>query len=115
MKRISMIMATALLSFTTIEAQELAGSMSELLQQIERGQARDSEEARQREARFSQRKNEQQNLLDEATAEHKRQERKSQRLEKLFEDNQTKITSARATLDERLGALKELFGVLQTI
>ena len=115
MKRISMIIVTALLSFTTVQAQELAGSMAELLQQIERGQARDSEEARQREARFSQRENEQQNLLDEATAERKRQERKSQRLEKLFEDNQTKITSARATLDERLGALKELFGVLQTV
>jgi biopolymer transport protein ExbB len=110
-----MIIVTALLSFTTVQAQELAGSMAELLQQIERGQARDSEEARQREARFSQRENEQQNLLDEATAERKRQERKSQRLEKLFEDNQTKITSARATLDERLGALKELFGVLQTV
>lgn len=115
MKRISMIIVTALLSFTTVQAQELAGSMAELLQQIERGQARDSEEARQREAKFSQRENEQQNLLDEATAERKRQERKSQRLEKLFEDNQTKITSARATLDERLGALKELFGVLQTV
>ena len=69
MKRISMIIVTALLSFTTVQAQELAGSMSELLQQIERGQARDSEEARQREAKFLQRKNEQQNLLDEAIAE----------------------------------------------
>ena len=74
MKRISMIIVTALLSFTTVQAQELAGSMSELLQQIERGQARDSEEARQREAKFLQRKNEQQNLLDEAIAERKRQE-----------------------------------------
>ncbi|MEE8195882.1 MAG: MotA/TolQ/ExbB proton channel family protein [Acidiferrobacterales bacterium] len=89
--------------------------MGELLQQIERGQARDSREARQREADFNKRKNEQQSLLNRARAERARQERNSERLEKLFEDNQTKIVAARTALDERLGALKELFGVLQTV
>ncbi|MFQ6006256.1 MAG: MotA/TolQ/ExbB proton channel family protein, partial [Woeseia sp.] len=83
--------------------------------QIERGQARDSREARQREADFAKRRNEQQQLLNTARAERARQERNSQRLEQLFEDNQTKIVAARQALDERLGALKELFGVLQTV
>ena len=44
-----------------------------------------------------------------------RQENTSQRLERLFNDNQQRIIDARAQLDERLGALKELFGVLQTV
>jgi biopolymer transport protein ExbB len=73
------------------------------------------QEARQREAEFSQQRNQQQNLLNRARAERTRQENESARLEQLFEDNQTKIITARAALDERLGALKELFGVLQTV
>ncbi|MFQ5982733.1 MAG: energy transducer TonB, partial [Woeseiaceae bacterium] len=115
MKRIAIIVATGLLSFGVAQAQEAASSMAELLQQVERGQARDSQEARQREAEFARRRNEQQNLLNQARAERARQERNSARLEQLFESNQAKIVAARAALDERLGALKELFGVLQTV
>ncbi|MDH3429038.1 MAG: MotA/TolQ/ExbB proton channel family protein [Gammaproteobacteria bacterium] len=117
MKRLSIIIAAGLLSLATgvVNAQEEAASMSELLRLIEQGQARDSQEARQREAEFNQQRNQQQNLLNRARAERTRQENESARLEQLFEDNQTKIVAARAALDERLGALKELFGVLQTV
>jgi len=115
MKRLTIIIASILICGGAVQAQENASSMDELLQQIERGQARDNQEARQREARFAQSRNEQQNLLNQARAERSRQERNSERLEQLFEDNQTKIVAARAALDERLGALKELFGVLQTV
>jgi biopolymer transport protein ExbB len=89
--------------------------MEDLLQQIQRGQARDSAEAQQREARFAQSRSEQQSLVNEARAERTRQERNSERLEALFNTNQEQIVLARAQLDERLGALKELFGVLQTV
>ena len=115
MKVITMIIAAGLLAFGVANAQENAATMAELLQQIERGQARDSQEAREREARFAAARNEQQNLLNQARAERTRQERNSERLETLFEENQIKIVAARAALDERLGALKELFGVLQTV
>jgi biopolymer transport protein ExbB len=115
MKRITIIVAAGLLSFGMAQAQEAASSMAELLQQIERGQARDSQEARQREAEFARQRNEQQSLLNQARAERARQERNSERLEQLFQDNQAKIVAARTALDERLGALKELFGVLQTV
>ncbi|MDX1515821.1 MAG: MotA/TolQ/ExbB proton channel family protein [Woeseiaceae bacterium] len=110
-------MAAGLLVFGagTAVAQENARSMSELLRLIEQGQARDSQEARQREARFRQQQNEQQNLLNQARAERTRQERESQRLEQLFADQQAEIVAARQALDQRLGALKELFGVLQTV
>jgi biopolymer transport protein ExbB len=119
MKRIIVLVAAGLmsLSFNVASAQEEtnASSMAELLKLIEQGQARDSREARQREAEFAQRKNEQQNLLNQARAERSRQERESERLETLFKNNQEKIITARAALDDRLGALKELFGVLQTV
>jgi biopolymer transport protein ExbB len=119
MKRITTLFAAAFLVAGpgAVHAQEgqASDSMAELLQRIEQGQARDSQEARQREAEFARRRNEQQNLLNQARAERSRQERESQRLEQLFEDQQAEIVTARAALDERLGALKELFGVLQTV
>ena len=118
MKRLSLILAFGLLSvgFGVANAQQQdAASMSELLNLIERGQARDSQEARQRESTFTQQRNQQQTLLNRARAERTRQENESGRLEQLFENNNTRIVSARAALDERLGALKELFGVLQTV
>jgi len=72
-------------------------------------------EARQREAAFKQAQNNQQSLLNQARAERTRQEAVSANLEQQFEKNQQSIITARQALDERLGALKELFGVLQTV
>lgn len=115
MKRIAIIIASVLIAVSATQAQESASTMEQLLQQIERGQARDSAEAQQREARFAQSRTEQQRLVNEARAERTRQERNSERLEALFNTQQEQIGVARAQLDERLGALKELFGVLQTV
>lgn len=118
MKRILGIIAASMLVLTTASAFAQDGgasSMSELLRLIQQGEARENQEARQREAQFNQQRNQQQQLLNNARAERTRQENESQRLEKLFQDNQARTITARAALDERLGALKELFGVLQTV
>jgi biopolymer transport protein ExbB len=119
MKRITLIIAAGLLTFgfATANAQEDEGarSMADLLGLIEQGQARDSREARQREAAFASAQNSQQSLLNQARAERTRQENVSAGLEQQFEENQQRIITARQALDERLGALKELFGVLQTV
>ena len=118
MKRITLIIAAGLLSLglprQTHRTMPLQ-LMAELLRLIEQGQARDSQEARQREAAFAQARNQQQSLLNQARAERTRQENDSSQLENQFEDNQQRIITARQALDERLGALKELFGVLQTV
>ncbi len=118
MKRITVIIVAGLLSLgmaATANAQGEARSMGELLKLIEQGQARDSQENRKREAEFAQDKNKQQSLLNQARAERTREENASQQLEQQFEENQQSIITARQALDERLGALKELFGVLQTV
>ncbi len=119
MKRITLIIAAGLLTlgFATANAQEGddARSMADLLRLIEQGQARDSKEARQREAAFASAQNSQQSLLNQARAERTRQENVSSSLEQQFEVNQQRTITARQALDERLGALKELFGVLQTV
>ncbi len=119
MKHLSLIIAAGLLGlgFAAANAQEEEGavSMAELLRLIEAGQTRDSREARQRESAFAQARNRQQSLLNQARAERTRQENVSSNLEQQFEVNQQRIITARQALDERLGALKELFGVLQTV
>jgi biopolymer transport protein ExbB len=120
MKRITLIIAAGLLSlgFATANAQQedsAAASMAELMRLIEQGQARDSSEARKREAEFAQARNQQQSLLNQARAERTRQENTSQQLENQFSANQQRIITARTALEERMGALKELLGVLQTV
>jgi len=118
MKRLNLIIVSALLTFglATANAQDDdARSMADLLKLIEQGQARDSQESRQREATFRQAQNNQQSLLNQARADRTREESRSERLEQQFEENQQRIITARQALDERLGALKELFGVLQTV
>jgi biopolymer transport protein ExbB len=115
MKRFLILIAACFVGAGVAQAQEAASSMGELLELIEQGQARDSQEARQRLQRFQQARNEQQQLLNEARAERTRQENNSQRLEQQFADNQIAIAEQRSALDQRLGALKELFGVLQMV
>ncbi|MDA0993873.1 MAG: MotA/TolQ/ExbB proton channel family protein [Proteobacteria bacterium] len=115
MKRIAILIASVFITVGAVQAQDNASTMDELLNQIQRGQARDNAEAQQREARFAQSRTEQQSMVNEARAERTRQERNSERLEALFNSNQEQIVLARGQLDERLGALKELFGVLQTV
>jgi biopolymer transport protein ExbB len=98
MKRITLIIAAGLLSMS-------AGVTY----------AQEAEADAASEARFTQERNQQQNMLNQARAERTRQENESARLEQTFEENQQSIITARQQLDERLGALKELFGVLQTV
>jgi biopolymer transport protein ExbB len=120
MKRITLIIAAGLLSlgFATANAQQEeagAASMAELLRLIEQGQARDSREARQREAAFAQARNQQQSLLNQARAERTRQENISSQLENQYEVNQQRIITATQALEERMGALKDLFGQLKIV
>jgi len=100
----------------TVGAQEnKAMSMSELLRQVEKGRVSDNREYKAREQRFRQAKSEQQKLLNDAQREKSQEESRSQRLEKEFEANDIEIGKLTATLNERLGSLKELFGVMQQV
>ncbi|MEN7342284.1 MAG: MotA/TolQ/ExbB proton channel family protein [Pseudomonadota bacterium] len=113
-KLTSLAAALVLASAPAAQAQEV-GSLNELLRQIERGQTQDSAEARQREAEFNARKSEQQNLLNQARNERTAAERRGAQLEQTFEANNSLLTTKEAELDEALGELKELFGVLQQV
>lgn len=90
-----------------------ARSVQELLRLVEQGIARDQQEARERIRRFEQERGQQEARLNEARAELRRLESSSAALEGRFQNNETALVEAEARLTERLGTLKELFGVLQ--
>jgi len=93
--------------------QEIAAeNLDQLLNLVKQGQARASSANAAREARFNQDKANQAAALKRAEEERTREERRSARLEKRFEQNELLIAAKQEQLRERLGTLSELFGHL---
>jgi biopolymer transport protein ExbB len=92
-----------------------AMSMGELMKRVEQGRVTDNREHQQREQRFKQDKANQQKLLNEANATKRTAEARSERLETAYDANESAIAEQTALLDQRLGSLKELFGVMQQV
>ena len=93
--------------------QEIAAeNLDQLLDLVKQGQARASAENQAREDRFARDKANQVAALKRAEEERAREERRSARLEKQFEENELLIAAKQEQLRERLGTLSELFGHL---
>jgi biopolymer transport protein ExbB len=92
-----------------------ARSLAELLRLVEQGRARDSEELRRREREFEAERAEQQRLLREAQQRQAAIERSSEQLEATFATNEAEIAALNQQLNESLGDLRELFGVVQLV
>jgi len=90
-----------------------AVSLDELLAQVKTGRVKDAAENKKRIADFQKDRSRQQQLLRNMEAERVRQEQLSEQLEITFEANDAQIIDLERALQERLGELKELFGVLQ--
>ena len=107
-----MVSATA---FAQSEGEPKAKSLDELLRLVEQGRARESRENREREQRFASAKSEQQRMLREAQSRKTQLERQSNQLEGAFDRNEIRTSDLTELLDDRLGSLKEMFGVLQQV
>ena len=92
---------------------EDALSLDALLEKVKSGRVQDAKENAARIAAFKANKAQQAKLLAGARAARRREEARSDKLETNFEENDVKIIDLEAALKERLGSLKELFGVLQ--
>ena len=92
-----------------------ANGLDQLLEMVRTGVIGETAEHRAREAEFNNQRNRQNQLLQEARQERTRQENLSERLEATFQSNETEIASLQTRLQERLGSLNELFGVLQQV
>jgi len=86
-----------------------------LLEQVKQGAYLESQENKRREREFLQQKSKQKALLAAARNTQKQEERRSDRLEAEFKANDEKIAKLEEDLSHELGALKELFGVLQQV
>ena len=107
--------AAMVLSASTAAAPQDPINLDQLLQQLQQGQFAQSEENQQREARFRAEANEQARILREAIAERDRLEQLSETLETNFEKNEIELAGLTDTLTQRMGSLRELFGVLQQV
>ncbi|MGI9392418.1 MAG: MotA/TolQ/ExbB proton channel family protein [Parvibaculales bacterium] len=90
-------------------------SLEQLLELVRQGRVSDNQEWAQREAEFLGNKNRQQGLLDKVQADVAREEARSERLEKVFNENELKLAELEALLNDRLGAFGELFGVVRQV
>jgi biopolymer transport protein ExbB len=112
-----LLLATALLVTPTLaeETSEKALNLDQLLQEVKQGRVKDNKANRQRMAEFRADQAQQQTSLNKLAAEEARQEEISQQREAKFEENDLLIGELEERLTERLGSLKELFGVLQQV
>lgn len=89
--------------------------LDSLLKTLEQGKAQQSVENKQREQEFMARQNEQVQMLKDTQAKRTAMLNESERLETQFEENEVKLANLTDTLSNRMGSLKELFGVLQQV
>ena len=111
--------ATGLIACSLISpiqaAPEQALNMDELLSLVKQGQARDNREANSRLKRFNIAKYDQERLLSEALNTRIQLENESEEKEKSFVKQEEQLLLAQDRLTNRLGTLKEMFGVLQQV
>ncbi len=112
----SAIVASLALGLTFGSASTFAAnaiSLDALLEQVKQGRVKDAAENKKRVEDFQRNRANQQTALNNAKAEQRREEGRSLTLENKFEVNDEEIIELERALQERLGDLKELFGVLQ--
>ena len=104
----------ALISFPVF-SQQAATTVDQLLERVQQGKINDNAENKKRENEFRQKRNQQEELLADSESTKINEENRSTRLEAIFEENEAELNILQETLNERLGALKELFGVMQQV
>jgi biopolymer transport protein ExbB len=102
-----------LLASTAVVQAATAVSVDELLQQVKSGRVTDAAENKARLDQFRANRAEQTRALNAEKAEQRRQEQLSAQMEAQFEVNDGRIIVLEEAFQDRLGGLKELFGVLQ--
>lgn len=110
---VSGLIALSTVAFVSTPAfSQEAATLDQLSQMVRDASISDSQESRDRLAAFQQQQQQQQSLLNSAKAERDREERRSDQLKKVFDENELLIAEKSKQLSERLGSLRELFGHL---
>ena len=115
MKNFKIIIALISLMSIPAYSQQSANTIDQLLDRVQQGKLSDTKENQQRETEFRQKRDQQERMLADAETTKVNEEIRSSELEALFEANEAVNNDLQDTLNERLGALKELFGVMQQV
>ena len=112
---VASLFAAMSLSFAANAQSDTALDLDALLKQLEEGKFAQSEQNKAREQDFINQRAQQDQILRDTRNQRDAQLALSERLEPQFEENEFKIADLNGALDNRLGSLKELFGVLQQV
>ena len=115
MKKIAIGLAAVSISFGAMAQNDRALDLDALLKQLEEGQFAQSEQNKQREQDFMQQRAQQDQVLEQTRQRRDNMLAQSEKLETQFEGNEFKLADLNGALDNRMGSLKELFGVLQQV
>jgi biopolymer transport protein ExbB len=96
-------------------AQQPASTLQELLDNVEQGRVAQSQEHRDREQRFQQQTNNQQQILDETLRRIEEENATNAALSNTFDANQVALTERRAALRTARANLNELLGTIQGV
>ncbi|WP_245960797.1 MotA/TolQ/ExbB proton channel family protein [Wenzhouxiangella sediminis] len=105
----------AVLALAMPFAASAQDTLDELLQQVQQAAQEEQRVDQQRLQRFINERNNQRQLLEEARAELRAEEQRSDRLQNQFDENELQLVELETTLDERMGNLGELFGVVRQV
>ncbi|MDX1490025.1 MAG: MotA/TolQ/ExbB proton channel family protein [Pseudohongiellaceae bacterium] len=96
-------------------AQQQASSLNELLNNVEQDRVNQSQEHREREQRFQQQVDSQQQILEETRNRIQEENALNEQLDNTFEENQIEIGQRREALREARSDLNELLGTIQGV
>ncbi|WP_425514577.1 MotA/TolQ/ExbB proton channel family protein [Alteromonas lipotrueiana] len=114
-KTLAVCLTALSFSVSAMAQENSALDLDALLKKLEQGQSAQSEQNKQREQQFLQQRSEQDAMLAEIRDQRDAMLAQSEQLETRFEENEFKLADLNGALDERMGSLKELFGVLQQV
>lgn len=92
-----------------------AQTLDDLLREVQRAAEEEARVDQERLERFRRERNNQQQLLAQARAELAQQERRAESLSNAYDSNEQELAELETVLDERLGNLGELFGVVRQV
>lgn len=114
-KRLSLLAVIFLFGFSLPAVAESDFTVDELLKQVETGNRKDQALHQSRIRQFASDRSQQKTLLNDITHRETQLIALSEQQEQAFESNEQELGALQERLAERLGNLKELFGVLQQV
>lgn len=114
MKQLISLLCLLTLSLPVFAADKPA-NLDELLQQVKRERVLEQQQNQVREAEFAKAHDQQASLLAQAKQELADQEKRTQQLNTIFNEQEQRLAEQQSLLDDKSGSLGELFGTVRQV